>query len=419
MGVRLTVDEICSKFPIDLGYTILYLIEYDCFKLNNHFLYCVDSEGYKYYIKYKDIPTGNQSINKFTKFFYGNPYTKDNINNFIKLNNLDLVLLEEDIPIIGAAREKFRFTNSKNENLLISWNQIQHYTDIYKFNYEEIKAQKNLNRIKSKEFVISEFKKMAEELGRPVLQKDLKIKNGSKISIRDIHRYWADLNDMREEIGIKKIDCNTRELDKEEFLQDIINICNSVKNIEHRNIILVKDFYKYGHYKDIKTYKKGCKFYDIDFTQVLCDNGCEFQNSGTGMVYYFEDGEKTESSYEFIFTNHLRSMGMKYNNDYFRAAKYSSVDSDYKGNMNCDYKIIYNGIELYVEIAGFVSNERDICRCKNHLQLKDKKKEEYRQKLEEKMNIFIKNNKNYLILYKDDFGTNGKYQELMRDNFLH
>ena len=78
------------------------------------------------------------------------------------------------------------------------------------------------------------------------------------------------------------------------------------------------------------------------------------------MNYTYEDGEKIESTYEYMFTNFLRSHGLTYNKDYFRFVKYDSLDDNYNGNMNCDYEIRLNNTVLYIEIAGILAKEKHI-----------------------------------------------------------
>jgi hypothetical protein len=115
----------------------------------------------------------------------------------------------------------------------------------------------------------------------------------------------------------------------------------------------------------------------MTFREYIVSLGYELQKAGNGMNYKFDDGEVTTSLYEYEFSNFLRRNGFKYGMSYFRN--------------------IY-----YIELAGILGNKEYQETYKNNIPLKSKSKEEYRQKLNQKREIFERNNLEYYILLPDE-----------------
>lgn len=126
------------------------------------------------------------------------------------------------------------------------------------------------------------------------------------------------------------------------------------------------------------------------------------QKAGNGMNHKFDDGEVTTSLYEYEFSNFLRNNGFEYGKTYFRNIYYKKLDDEYKGNMNCDYCIDFNGQLVYIELAGILGNKEHQEAYRNNTPLKSKSKEEYRLKLNHKREIFERNNLEYYILLPDE-----------------
>lgn len=122
--------------------------------------------------------------------------------------------------------------------------------------------------------------------------------------------------------------------------------------------------------------------------------------------YTFDDGERVVSSMEYDFSKYLKSLGYEYDKDYFRDILYKTF-SDEKSKMNCDYKIMIDGIPLYVEIAGIIYN------CINddwHThKFSSKRENDYKDKMLRKENRLVENNCNFIFLFKSDmFSENYK-----------
>ena len=124
--------------------------------------------------------------------------------------------------------------------------------------------------------------------------------------------------------------------------------------------------------------------------------------------YTFNDGERTVSSMEYDFSSFLRSLGYKYNKDYYRDVMYKTF-SNTKRKINCDYVINVNNTKLYVEIAGVIYNDSsDNWRTKPY---KSKRHVDYKKNLLYKENLLIDKNENYLFLFKEEM-LNGKYKNI-------
>ena len=124
------------------------------------------------------------------------------------------------------------------------------------------------------------------------------------------------------------------------------------------------------------------------------------------MNYRFEDGEFTVSKYEYDFSQFLRDNGFEYGKTYFRNIYYKKLDDEYKGNMNCDYCIDFDGQLVYIELAGILGNKEYQDAYRNNTMLQSKSKEEYRQKLNQKREMFERNNLEYYILLPDEMNEN-------------
>lgn len=402
------IKVIKDKFPFDFNGIILNLLNEDILVRQipsggrDYIIDVVDNDGYKYRIRYKYLQNCN-IYKTLTRYFYNNPYTYYNIDNYCRLNNINLRLSNHDFPIVGYSREKLDFVDSDGNIHKISWNQIQHYTFQYQVGYEKVKEKRKKDRELSKQDVIDIVMKMQEQKGSPLDIYDFYPKQKDGVGIRIIRKYWGELWLMQKELGMKITGKHGSILSDEDALKEIELICNKVKNIENRTLITHKDFRKYGTYSDNRKYAEVCKkLKNMTFREYIVSLGYELQKAGNGMNYKFDDGEVTTSLYEYEFSNFLRRNGFKYGMSYFRNIYYKKLDSEYKGNMNCDYRIDFNGKSIYIELAGILGNKEHQEAYKNNIPLKSKSKEEYRQKLNQKREIFERNNLEYYILLPDE-----------------
>jgi len=406
---NIELEKIRNTFPLEYSDNcILFLNDVNViYKAggNTYLVDLIDDSGYRYYINYHHVLSAKGRYAELNKFFKRNKYTKENINNYFKLNNISLRLIN-DIPCSGAAREKIVFVDMDNNNITASWNQIQHYPDRYKDNYYEVLKQKQELRSISKDEAIHIIYEMQSKLDRPIDSRDFRVKQENGIGIRTVLKYWKEVRFMQEELGLTVTGKHSKKLTKEEYQDDIQNICNQTFAHDNRKIITYADIRKYGKCDEPSTYARYCNADKTTLKDYISSLGFNLQKSGTGLNHHFKDGEKTTSLYEFEFSKFLRENGLTYNKDYFRDVKYKTFDKLCKENMNCDYLINLNGHSFYIELAGFLGNKSYQESYKNNTPIESKSKEKYRLDLNKKKEIFQRNNLDYYILLKDDMNIN-------------
>ena len=83
--------------------------------INNNIYYTIiDKEGYKYFCQYDVIRNSRKRNLKLNKFFRGNKYTQDNINNYFKINNIEINIKYFNV---NTATEKIIFQCKKQKLL--------------------------------------------------------------------------------------------------------------------------------------------------------------------------------------------------------------------------------------------------------------------------------------------------------------
>lgn len=378
----------------------------------------VDNHGYKYFQSIRHVLMAKKSYNKLNRFFYNNPYTYDNINHYFELNDIDLYINGENLPLSGCARQKFDFVKSNGTIIKVSWNQIQKNTFRYKRDYSDVKQKTFLETHMTKEKAIPIILNKYEELGRPLIKSDFERfeTTDTSIGIRVILRIWGTFVNMVKDLGLPEHDSYFKPNDKnyhphDEVINSIKSVCEKVK-LENRTTIMYSDFKKLIDI-DVSTIRRHCELDGTTLNEAIKEYGCELQRTGNGLNYKYDDGEKTVSKYEYDFSNFLRNNGFKFEKDYFRNVPYKSLDVSYNGNMNCDYLLILNNKKVYIELAGILGNKGHQDAYRNNIPIKSKSKELYRQSLYQKRDIFERNNLDYYILLKDDMNEN-TYTEILQ-----
>ena len=410
-NVNKQLETVISAFPVQFTDEITYdllndeidVVYNEKEKSRNYYINIIDNYGYKHRTEYHHFMASRGKSKCITRFFYGNPYTYENINLYCKLNNIDLHINGDGLPLSGVAREKMNYVDSNGTIHKISWNQVQHYTFQYQDGYEEVKAKRKAERELSKQEVIDIVMKMQDRKGSPLDVYDFYPKQKDGVGIRTVRKFWGELWLMQKELGMKITGKHGSILSDEDTIKEIDTICNTVKNTENRTLITYNDFRKYGTYSDNRRYAESCKkLKGLSFREYISSLGFELQKAGNGMNHKFDDGEVTTSLYEYEFSNFLRNNNFEYGKTYFRNIYYKKLDCEYKGNMNCDYCIDFNGQLVYIELAGILGNKEHQEAYRNNTPLKSKSKEEYRLKLNQKREIFERNNLEYYILLPDE-----------------
>ena len=256
----------------------------------------------------------------------------------------------------------------------------------------------------SKEEVILMIKNMQNKLDRPLISHDFDNPEDNEIGITTIKKYWGSINVMKEELGFTITHKNLKELSRplEQLKEDIIILCNKIQNEEHRTTISKDDIDNCDFTMSYSTYNK--IFHEqlnMSISDYIYSIGFKFLKAGNGMVYHYDDGEITSSQFEYVFTNYLRDINLKFNSDYNRGVRYNTFIDDYKGMMDCDYVITYKDRLIYVEIAGMLRDYKNSYYRDKPI-INSKSKEEYRQKLMKKEDMFKESGVEYYILFPSD-----------------
>lgn len=306
----------------------------------------------------------------------------------------------------------------KSKNGLCSWETYQNHlggklsvwiemcgvrlSDDEKFNLDN----RGIKNMLSKEDCINIIMNMQSLLDRPLCYDDFRGSSVDHVGITQIKKHWGTVNKMKSELGLKI----TQEsmLDRQIFsIKEFEEMCKNFNQylIKHNiKSITTKSFDKIDGFMNYCSFDKySNKFFGIPITKYLQNEfGIIFGNKGNGKTYDFADGEITVSQWEYDFSTFLRNNGFDYNESYFRNIRYNTIDDNYDGHMDCDYMICINDTIVYIELAGILNCKKYSDAFKYNIPLKSKSKELYRQKLNQKREIFERNNLEYYILFPDD-----------------
>jgi hypothetical protein len=260
--------------------------------------------------------------------------------------------------------------------------------------------KRNLLKI-NKEYVDEQLIKLENKLNRPILREDICVENVG-FSMIVINRIYGGLNNAKKEIGLKQTNFN-KPLRTYDFYKNHIDkvlenfkLHNNRKYINWTDIENIEiDGYKCEHKTIINAFKRE----NIDFFAYIKSKGFVMNNNNWSYKYTFDDGEKIVSSMEYDVSKYLKEIGLIYKKDYFRDVRYSTFSNE-ESKINCDYKICFRDKILYVEVAGMIHYKNNLWR---KYDFKNKKNNDYRDKMVKKEKILKNNNCNYLFLFPDDF----------------
>lgn len=265
-----------------------------------------------------------------------------------------------------------------------------------------------------KKYISDKLIEFEKELGRPIKRDDIN-KNNIGFSMIVIKRLFGGLNNAKQEIGLAKTP--KYQPHSFEYYKNILDeILDNIKSTTDRSVISWNDienpknnFYGTEH----KTLKKAFERENLDIFSYIKSKGFLMNPSAMSYHYTFDDGERVVSSMEFEFSNYLRSLGLQFKKDYFRDVMYKTFSNKtIRTKMNCDYLIIINGIQLFIEIAGVIYNDKyDSWREKEYT---SKRHIEYKEKLLKKEEILLDSNKEYLFLFKTEL-LNGEYKNIFQN----
>jgi hypothetical protein len=256
------------------------------------------------------------------------------------------------------------------------------------------------NYLMSKELLTKYIYDYQEKLDRPLKASDF---NGNTfISKPVIQRIWGTYTNMKKELGLEVIMENMfeRKTNLEEIKIFVKKTCERILQEENRTKITLRDLNKYEKVPSWTCCTEHFRKHDLFLRDYLETIGFTLIEAGRGLNYEFEDGEKTTSQYELLFSNFLRKNNINYNDGYFRNIRYSKIIPDYKGYMDCDYLININNKEYYIEIAGLLRDYKSW--YYEDRELNSKSRENYRVKLKEKEKMLKENGINCYLFFPSD-----------------
>jgi len=351
---------------------------------------------------------------------------------------LDLLNLKTQLNHVPSQSEYDKYSSFNRHNIKVVF---EDYESLLRYCNLESTTLKN-GKIKD-DFLLSEIKRFVIEFGRIPIQKDLENLEGYP-SRKTFTNHFGSFNDVIRLAGFEPNDLSIKEkqdfFNRDDIKEDMIDYLKQL-SIELGHTPTVKDLdnnvkYNRSNYRNVfgshnkAIEKAGLEInqisqYDDEFLHSEFErfvkekdrppylqefNASEYpsfwcyQNrfgswnktliaygyepSDSNRKYYMDDGEVCASSYEFDISKWLHENNIVYD----RNIKYIDIDSQYKGKMDCDYKINYNNKVWYVEMAGFLP--------RYNVPFKKFSAEEknYFFKLKYKIKLLERNEINYLII---------------------
>ena len=312
-----------------------------------------------------------------------------------------------------AIVQKELFNNSyglPNPNWFVKYcpdKNVKTYDDFVQWcGYESNKLKKD------DEIVGQKLIELEKKLGRHITKYDLTLENLGFTEIV-VKRVYGSLNKAKKELGLLPTP-PIQPLPFEYYKEKLDEILDNIRIHTNRDIISWYDIeseLNNPHGIEHKTLTKSFKRVGIDIFAYIKSKGFMMNPSNFSFHYTFDDGERVVSSMEYEFSEYLRSLGYEYGRDYFRDVLYKTFSNE-KSKMNCDYKIMVDGIPLYVEIAGIIYNckEND---WRNHT-FSSKQEKNYQQKMLKKEKRLIENGQHFLFLFKSEI-FNDHYKNILNE----
>lgn len=249
------------------------------------------------------------------------------------------------------------------------------------------KSTKRLTKEEATKIIL----KMREKLNSSLKASDFRTKTSEEtININVIRRIWGSFGKMLIDLNLEhgKRHITNREIKTISELQnDIIKMCNYIKETEGRDVIhFGDDISKFDWMQTSNTYRRRFKE-ELGITLADFVKSLGFKIAKDGFMYTFEDGETVYSKYEYDTSLYLRNKKISYEKD----VPYKKYIKNYKGNKKFDYVIDINGEKIFVEIAGLYY-EKD-----------NKRVNTYVEEFNEKLKLIESTNLKFKAIYAEDF----------------
>lgn len=256
----------------------------------------------------------------------------------------------------------------------------------------------------SKEKAVDLIYKKANKLNRPLCYDDFREIGCYEVPMTYIRNTWGTMNKMKKELGLEIIqeDMTSKTLTRKVLDKELNKIRQYI--IDNNLPYITRRLIDNLSFIDVasSTLDKCCKkYYNKTLGEYFRSAGIIIGENGCGTIFLYEDGEKTLSQYEYLFSRLLKNFGLIYNYDYFRDVRYSEFISSYFGYMDCDYLLKYDNREIYIEIPGIIASYKQWYYSNKPITA-SKSKDDYCKKLKYKEQLFIDNNLEYILLFPSD-----------------
>lgn len=265
---------------------------------------------------------------------------------------------------------------------------------------------------KDDEMIGQKLIELENKLGRHITKNDITLENVGFSEIV-VARVYGSLNKAKKKLGLLPTP-PVQPLPFEYYKKRLDETLENIKSHTNRDIISWCDIeselnnpYSIEH----KTLTKSFKREGIDIFAYIKSKGFMMNPNNFSFHYTFDDGERVVSSMEYEFSEYLRSLGYEYGKDYFRDVLYKTFSNE-KTKMNCDYKIMVNGVPLYVEIAGIIYNCKENG-WRNHT-FPSKQEKDYQQKMLKKEQRLVESGQHFLFLFKSEM-FNNHYRSILNN----
>ena len=265
---------------------------------------------------------------------------------------------------------------------------------------------------KDKDFVINTLINLENELGRPITRNDISLEK-TGFSMIVLQRMFGGLTQAKKELGLMQTQPNPPR-PFEYYKEKLNEILENIKSHTDRKFISWGDIESEIHnpyHIEHKTLTKSFKREGIDIFAYIKSKGFMMNPSSFSFHYTFDDGERIVSSMEYEFSSYLRSLGFEYKKDYYRDVLYKTFSNE-NSKMNCDYKIMVDGVPLYVEIAGIIYNCMDDDWRVHHFS--SKQEQNYQKKMIHKEQRLIESGQHFLFLFKTEM-FNDEYKTILQN----
>lgn len=262
-------------------------------------------------------------------------------------------------------------------------------------------------KIYTKDEVATLLRDGQETIGRRLTNGDLGNNGPCHVSSIVVNRLFGGLNNAIEELGLIK-DKPSQSLGFEHYRDKLSATLKKIEKITGRTTVSWRDVENDAYappgdmHTSHKTYQSAFRSAGVDIFEFMHRLGFKMNPSRFSYCDTFPDGERVRSAMEYDVSVYLKSLGLRYRQEYFRDVKYKTFMPSIMSNIDCDYVINVNGMMKYIEVAGMIYNVEDTTDNWRTHQYSSDRENEYRDKMVFKEHLLNKAGVPFLLLFNTD-----------------